>query len=47
VRSQDPVTPKQVRLLEEFLEREIGQPFRLILEVGEVQEVRGESSNVQ
>ena len=47
VRSQDPVTPKQVRLLEEFLEREIGQPFRLIFEVGKVQEVRAESSNGQ
>jgi uncharacterized hydrophobic protein (TIGR00271 family) len=42
VRSQDPVTPRQVRLLEEFLAREMGQAFRLIFEVGEVQEVRAE-----
>jgi uncharacterized hydrophobic protein (TIGR00271 family) len=44
VRSQEPVTPKQVRLLEEFLEREMGQAFRLIFEVGDVQEVRAESA---
>lgn len=44
VRSQDPVTPKQVRLLEEFLAREMGQPFRLVFEVGEFQEVRSQSS---
>jgi uncharacterized hydrophobic protein (TIGR00271 family) len=44
VRSQEQITPKQVRLLEEFLQQEMGQPFRLIFEVGEVQEVRAESS---
>lgn len=43
VRSQDPVTPKQVRLLENFLERKTGQSFQLVFEVGEVQEVRAES----
>ncbi|MBD2079271.1 DUF389 domain-containing protein [Leptolyngbya sp. FACHB-17] len=43
VRSQDPVTPKQVRLLENFLERKTSQPFQLVFEVGEVQEVRAES----
>jgi uncharacterized hydrophobic protein (TIGR00271 family) len=44
VRSQDPVTPKQVRLLEEFLAREMEQTFRLIFEVGAVEEVRAESA---
>lgn len=44
VRSQDPITPKQVRLLEEFLERETGKTFRLVLEVGKVEEVWAESS---
>ena len=43
VRSKEPVTPRQVMLLEEFLEKEIGQQFTLIFEVGEVEEVRGES----
>ena len=42
VRSKEPVTSRQVTLLEEFLEKEIGQQFTLIFEVGEVEEVRGE-----
>ncbi|KJH69703.1 hypothetical protein UH38_22525 [Aliterella atlantica CENA595] len=40
VRSKEPVTPRQVMLLEEFLEKEIGQKFTLIFEVGEIEEVR-------
>jgi len=40
VRAREPVTPKQVQLLEEFVSREMRQPFRLIFEVGQVQEVR-------
>jgi uncharacterized hydrophobic protein (TIGR00271 family) len=40
VRAKEPVTPLQVQLLEEFLEREMGQRFTLIFEVGEVREVR-------
>jgi len=44
VRTKEPVTPRQVTLLEEFLEKEIGQKFTLIFEVGEVEEVRGEPS---
>ncbi|MGG6263763.1 TIGR00341 family protein [Leptolyngbya sp. AN03gr2] len=43
VRAREPVTPKQVQLLEEFISREMRQPFRLIFQVGQVQEVR--SSN--
>jgi uncharacterized hydrophobic protein (TIGR00271 family) len=39
VRAKDPVTPKQVRLLEEFVEREMGQRFTLIFEVGQIEEV--------
>jgi uncharacterized hydrophobic protein (TIGR00271 family) len=42
VRAKEPVTPKQVQLLEEFIAREMGQPFTLIFEVGQVQEVRRE-----
>ncbi|MBE9012583.1 DUF389 domain-containing protein [Pseudanabaenaceae cyanobacterium LEGE 13415] len=41
VRARDSVTPKQVQLLEEFISREMRQPFRLVIEVGQVQEVRG------
>jgi len=39
VRSQAPVTPKQVRLLEAFVEREMGQRFTLIFTVSQVKEV--------
>ncbi len=45
VRAKEPVTPRQVQLLEAFLEREMGQPFTLIFEVGQVEEVRREVSN--
>jgi uncharacterized hydrophobic protein (TIGR00271 family) len=42
VRAQEPVTPRQVQLLEEFIEREMKQPFTLVFEVGQVEEVRRE-----
>lgn len=45
VRSRDPVTPRQVELLEEFLARETGQRFTLIFEVGQIEEVRREGVN--
>lgn len=44
VRSKGVITPKQVRLLEEFLHKEMGQRFTLIFEVSKVDEVRGNSS---
>lgn len=44
VRAQEPVTPKQVRLLEAFLQKEMGQPLTLIFEVSQVKEVRRETS---
>jgi uncharacterized membrane protein len=40
VRAKEPVTPRQVQLLEEFIEKQMGQPFTLIFEVGQVEEVR-------
>ncbi|WP_017314147.1 DUF389 domain-containing protein [Mastigocladopsis repens] len=40
VRTKEPVTPRQVMLLEEFLKKEMGQPFTLIFEVGQIEEVR-------
>jgi len=40
VRAKETVTPRQVQLLEEFIEREMGQQFTLVFEVGQVQEVR-------
>ncbi|MBD2115035.1 MULTISPECIES: DUF389 domain-containing protein [Cyanophyceae] len=40
VRAQDPITPKQVSLLQAFVEREMKQPFTLIFIVGQVQEIR-------
>jgi uncharacterized membrane protein len=42
VRTKEVLTPTQVRLLEEFLEKETGQKFTLIFEVGQVEEVRRE-----
>ncbi|BAZ01733.1 hypothetical protein NIES37_57390 [Tolypothrix tenuis PCC 7101] len=47
VRSQEPVTPRQVKLLENFIEREMGQSFTLIFEVGQVEEVRAEESQAK
>lgn len=43
VRSSEALTSKQVRLLEEFVEKEMGQPFTLIFEVSQVEEVRRKS----
>lgn len=45
VRSRDPVTPRQVQLLEDFLTQEMGQRFTLIFEVGQIEEVRREGVN--
>ncbi len=42
VRVMGMLTPNQVRLLEEFVEKETGQKFTLIFEVGQVKEVRRE-----
>ena len=37
VRAKEPVTPRQMQLLEEFIERQMRQPFTLIFEVGQVE----------
>lgn len=42
VRAKEPITPKQVLLLEQFLQREMGQPFTLVFVVGQVEEIRRE-----
>lgn len=42
VRTKDVVTPKQVRLVEEFIHREIGRPFTLVFQVEQIQEVTAE-----
>lgn len=39
VRSQEPVTPKQVQLLEAFVKREMERPFTLIVAVSQMEEV--------
>lgn len=44
VRSSEPITAKQVQLLEAFVHREMGQPFRLIFSVSQVKEVTGEDA---
>uniref|UniRef100_B8HR12 TIGR00341 family protein n=1 Tax=Cyanothece sp. (strain PCC 7425 / ATCC 29141) TaxID=395961 RepID=B8HR12_CYAP4 len=44
VRTLQPVTPKQVRLLEAFVEQQMGRPFQLIFYVSPVQEVTGEKA---
>ncbi|OUC12281.1 MAG: hypothetical protein B0A82_23490 [Alkalinema sp. CACIAM 70d] len=40
VRSQETIIPRQVELLEEFIEKSMGQPFTLIFEISQVTEVR-------
>ncbi|MBD2000279.1 DUF389 domain-containing protein [Leptolyngbya sp. FACHB-541] len=45
VRARERITPKQVALLEEFVQREMGQPFTLIFVVGQVEEIRRQESN--
>lgn len=40
VRSSEALTPKQVHLLEAFVEKEMGQQFTLIFQVSQVEEVR-------
>ncbi len=42
VRAKEPISPKQVRLLEAFLAKEMGQSFKLIFEVSQVEEVIGD-----
>ncbi|MBW4475473.1 MAG: DUF389 domain-containing protein [Tolypothrix brevis GSE-NOS-MK-07-07A] len=42
VRAKEPISPKQVRLLEAFLAKEMGQPFKLIFEVSQIEEVIGD-----
>ncbi len=44
VNAQEPVTEKQVKLLESFLEREIGQQFTLIFTINRVEEVRAKET---
>jgi len=46
VRAKEEVTPRQVQLLEEFIGREMGQPFILIFEVGQVEEVRSSQPQI-
>lgn len=40
VRTKVPVTSKQVGLLENFLQKEMGQPFTLIFEVSKIEEIK-------
>ncbi|MEW5861776.1 MAG: DUF389 domain-containing protein [Cyanobacteriota bacterium] len=44
VRAQEVLTPKQVQLLEKFVERKMGQPFTLIFQVSQVKDVRRQDS---
>ncbi|MEN9203119.1 MAG: DUF389 domain-containing protein [Thermostichus sp. DG_1_6_bins_120] len=43
VRADEPITPRQATLLEEFVESELGRPFTLIFQVVQAQEVRRET----
>ncbi|AKG20097.1 DUF389 domain-containing protein [Calothrix sp. 336/3] len=43
VRTKVPVTPKQVGLLENFVQKEMGQPFTLVFEVSKIEEIRRET----
>ncbi|HEY9628188.1 MAG TPA: DUF389 domain-containing protein [Coleofasciculaceae cyanobacterium] len=42
VRAREPITARQITLLEEFVQREMGQPFTLVFVVGQVEEIRRE-----
>jgi uncharacterized hydrophobic protein (TIGR00271 family) len=44
VRATEPITPRQVRLLQDFLSREMGQELTLELEVSRLEEVKPDSS---
>lgn len=46
VRAQTPITPKQVSLLQTFIEREMKQPFTLVFIVGQVQEIRADGTTM-
>lgn len=46
VRAKEPVTITQVRLLEDFLAKQMGRPFTLIFEVGQIQEVRTDTTTL-
>jgi len=46
VRTKEEITPRQVELVEEFVARAMGQPFTLIFEVSQVQEVRRNGKKV-
>ncbi|MFQ3614759.1 MAG: DUF389 domain-containing protein [Cyanobacteriota bacterium] len=43
VRADEPITPRQVTLLEEFVESDVGRPFTLIFQVVQAQEIRRET----
>ncbi len=45
VRAQVPITPKQVSLLQAFVNREMNQPFTLVFIVGQVQEIRADGAS--
>ena len=47
VRAREPITPRQVALLEEFVRREMGQPFTLVFSVGQVEEIRRSTIDYQ
>lgn len=39
VRAREPVTPKQVALMEDFIQQRMNRPFRLVLQVSNIEEV--------
>ncbi|MFN4066184.1 MAG: DUF389 domain-containing protein [Thermosynechococcus sp.] len=43
VRAREPVTSKQVALMEEFIQQRMQRPFRLVLQVSNVEEVTSET----
>ena len=43
VRTQEPITPHQVGLLEDFVNREMGRPFTLVFVVSQTEQVRRDS----
>ena len=46
VNASEPITPRQVELLEEYITRRMGQPFRFVFQVSEIKEVTREAAGL-
>ncbi len=47
VRAQEPVTPRQVELLEDYISQRMNRPFKLVLQVSNVEEITAEQPSAE